>query len=1259
MALALKIAGTDRIANLERDTLTVEQDASTYMATAEFVLADTASALTITPKDSIYIYDGSEVYFYGSVSDTNTVNYTKNNATARRITVRCQDAHLELEKRIVESATYAAGDYTDVEIITDLFDIYYASGIDYATYMAGAPLVAAMEEITFEGVSLRQALSTICGRSGGKFYVHYDGTTLYFHYFATETNAAAFGLSNTPNGSTTFGYEELEQKLDATQLCNAFYIVGQDDAAWVISQASIDIYGRHEATVNDTTLLSPDALTERGTALLAQYANPRTVYSVVTDHGAGLRAGMQITLVWSTKAINASFNINRVRIYHRNGTLMYKLELGDVAPDFTSQGRNIGDVVQEVTNRVTVIEGGVFDVDAPAAPDLQTANMTSGVALDADGHQVVYIDITWGSVADTDLDYYDVNLSTSSDFSSYIMSRQHPAGGTRIERFIGLLGNTAYYGRVRAVDWVGNASAWSTTRTHTTAKDTTAPGQTVGLTAAGARTLIGLTWTASTATDLAYYDVQWCATSGGTYASLGTAKLTYFIDRTFTEVQIQAETTRYYKVRAYDTSGNAGDFSTVASASVSPLGEDSLAADSIVAGKIAADAVTAECIDVIDLSAINADLGTITAGTVTGATIRTAASGTRVQMDSSNGLIVYGTAGAVVFQAATTGAGQIGTTGLNPIIWNALGQLNKLDVNQITVGPGGNNLMTNTAFIVDDNADNIPDDWTEGHTATHYSHADYTADSVFGGHSHYMDLSSTNVDETYCAIYQAVVMATMGLAIGDDFVLSGYIKTASMSNCRAILYVSWVDAGESLLQTDTAATITTNVAWTRYSVTNTIPATATKCYVYCMFQASATNGTGNSLFDCIQLERGDLVTQWRPGLYGNVKIDATRILITDGTDKIFLGKSGSDFGMFGYDGATLQTAWYAAGTNAGKIVAGAGAVTLGALGLTIDNGADANNRINWAKSGTIFAYAQSIYSVADTDSVSSIQLGVNEGDLAGTNAGQMYFYVYQSDGITPSAALTFGSYLDAKLQLPAGKAFTFDMSDTVYIADTANANMTLGLTINQAANDDEILAFKNSDVDHTITTIAETDTYGFFQKCEAAAGGLAITGMKDSGGVAGAALDLKGWIDEAADTTKSTSGIGIVRIIAGIADGTGVQAAGADANLLTIANYSTTRFLFDAEGSAHGDVEFVAFDDYDDVALLDKLQRTTIAAQFGDWADANRRELEALNIAHFDETPGHAMINFSRLSMLLTGACKQLGQRVSQLESKLLEAGYD
>ena len=149
----------------------------------------------------------------------------------------------------------------------------------------------------------------------------------------------------------------------------------------------------------------------------------------------------------------------------------------------------------------------------------------------------------------------------------------------------------------------------------------------------------------------------------------------------------------------------------------------------------------------------------------------------------------------------------------------------------------------------------------------------------------------------------------------------------------------------------------------------------------------------------------------------------------------------------------------------------------------------------------------------------------------------------------------------------------------LFIHETTNTFMTIGLTINQAANDDEILAAKSSDVAHGMTTNLETDTFGSLGKADASAGGLKVTGARDADGNNGQALYLQGFLGEAADTTKSTSGRGVIELDSYVKSGTSVTAVGADGNLVVFGTAGTKRFIFDAEGSGHADVEWTTFSD--------------------------------------------------------------------------------
>ncbi|MDO8619435.1 MAG: hypothetical protein Q7R49_05865 [Candidatus Daviesbacteria bacterium] len=103
-----------------------------------------------------------------------------------------------------------------------------------------------------------------------------------------------------------------------------------------------------------------------------------------------------------------------------------------------------------------------------------------------------------------------------------------------------------------------------------------------------------------------------------------------------------------------------------------------------------------------------------------------------------------------------------------------------------------------------------------------------------------------------------------------------------------------------------------------------------------------------------------------------------------------------------------------------------------------------------------------------------------------------------------------------------------------------------------------------------MTDQAETDTFADFQKRGIADGGLTIRGFTE----VTQAMGLEG-MSTTADTTKSTSGLGTITFDGYLKSGTGVTLLGTDANIVTIRNNGTTRFIFDAEGDLwlSGDIE--------------------------------------------------------------------------------------
>ena len=234
-----------------------------------------------------------------------------------------------------------------------------------------------------------------------------------------------------------------------------------------------------------------------------------------------------------------------------------------------------------------------------------------------------------------------------------------------------------------------------------------------------------------------------------------------------------------------------------------------------------------------------------------------------------------------------------------------------------------------------------------------------------------------------------------------------------------------------------------------------------------------------------------------------------------------------------------------------------------------------------------------------------------------------------------------------------------------------NAFNDAGLTIMQDAHDDEILAFKSSDVAHGMTSITETDTYGMFRKHTGLGGGLEIMGLADTSADSGGAILITAILGEAADTTKTTNARAIAEISAKIKSGTGSGDAGTDANLLSIRTGSAlARFIFDQEGTAHADVAWTTFDEHDDIALLHDIEATMVPDIFGKAMKYDQTYLQKLGIIgegsiRKEGGKTRGMINTTKLQMLHHGAIRQVHQqlqdtkefyqdKIAALESRLM-----
>jgi hypothetical protein len=261
----------------------------------------------------------------------------------------------------------------------------------------------------------------------------------------------------------------------------------------------------------------------------------------------------------------------------------------------------------------------------------------------------------------------------------------------------------------------------------------------------------------------------------------------------------------------------------------------------------------------------------------------------------------------------------------------------------------------------------------------------------------------------------------------------------------------------------------------------------------------------------------------------------------------------------------------------------------------------------------------------------------------------------------------------------ASEKVRINSTGAVFVGDTVNGCTTQGVTINQAGADNEILAFKSSDVGHGVTCITETDTYGFIKKGVPCDASLNITGLSESnGGIFLQAISPN-------DVTAKSAGCGVSRFsiktskVSG--SGTGTTAPGSDANLVDIRSESNIRFIFDQEGTAHADVGTATYDDYCDIELMRGFLAETVPCyreQFGQDMMYNLCQYEDMKLigkdsVHWEQRDcgkwqQRAMVNFTGLTMLHHSTIIQMHdnlqtiiqsqeQRISQLENQIALGG--
>ncbi len=643
MALVVKVNNVDVTSSVEARSFEAVSKSHGALGTCSFTVNDQSGSLSILPEHTVLVTDGPDTIFLGRIRNRlrRTLGVGANRKKQYRVVA--QDITSYLADDVIDSGGLRTTTETDKQRVEWLVSTFGTKGITAGTYVIAVHGTMPGEQ-DFTGLTLWESIGKVAEVSAARFYVDFNAE---LHYFANESNAAPFNLSDNPNLTTTFPYDDLELPDDTVELTNAVLVIGgegtspvwrPDPATWPTSSQTT--YGRRESVIRDSDLLTLGQQQAAGDALVSTNDHPRGPVRLVC-YKAGLIAGQTIELTNATWGLTAAtYPITEVRALTMPGTstLEYFVTMEDSEV-------NLGSTIQSGTK--TAYKAHVSAEIALSGGDTTPPPVPTGLALSSDvfehsdGTSVVRLGLTLTHPSASDYFGSFIEFTRENDgddenpapvWSSG--SQEVLLGKEQTKVWVeGVAGNTTYWARARSVDTGNNKSAYTSIVSHTTVPDTVAPAIPAGLNAIGGFRGVAVTWNPSIESDLKNYQIRYGTTDPPDPGTVINARgSVIFIPG------LEPDVTHYFQIQAVDQSNNLSGYSTTVSAVPSLI---------IGTSDIAAGSITAASGIIGDLSADVLSAGTLTLRPAGNATpealeIRDAGGALLASWDPTNGITIYG-----------------------------------------------------------------------------------------------------------------------------------------------------------------------------------------------------------------------------------------------------------------------------------------------------------------------------------------------------------------------------------------------------------------------------------------------------------------------------------------------------------------------------------------------------------------------------------------------------------------------------------------
>lgn len=473
-------------------------------------------------------------------------------------------------------------------IILDMVSSVAAKAVVVLDWYNGATPVRTGDTVTSSGTSWNRykaiftspvaTVDRVIVKLGG--VNNFTGTTRHDNIqLLGET--AAFGVSTTPNGTTTKKLMNWSEKREAVVPINRVLINGTGVSGWRENLASISYYRgkKYEGVVNDEGVTDSAGIDAAALEVWRKYAFPARSGSYFTLDG-GLQAGTWQIIEHEVFGLQAIEYLSTVTTqFLGNGNMGYTVNYGQPEEDAGSAMASIASVFTGTGSSLpgTPPPPGV-DTTPPSLPTI--TSVTSPIIYADDGSSVLSIRVAL--TQPTDADFWATWVEFTSDSEGgenptpvWTAASSILVGKERVQAdLVGVPGGTKFWVRARSQDTSGNYSTggplndgYTAVQSIVTGVDAEAPAIPATIVLSGGFKSFGLVIKDSPPPDLSYYQIRY-AKDDGSGTGPGSNPWTYVNTASQTTVIPDldvpnvsgtpgAGTQLYWmQVRAVDTSGN-------------------------------------------------------------------------------------------------------------------------------------------------------------------------------------------------------------------------------------------------------------------------------------------------------------------------------------------------------------------------------------------------------------------------------------------------------------------------------------------------------------------------------------------------------------------------------------------------------------------------------------------------------------------------------------------------------------------------------